>query len=109
MIHAVEIEHSGLHDASVVYIAATPTTETNIRYIKSQLEDFLKGSPSEDFPDGTDESKLVGYLGETGFLSEEARKAMGYGLWKPPAGARSARTHYSFLKENRNLNSPLRV
>ncbi|KAJ5777043.1 hypothetical protein N7520_000289 [Penicillium odoratum] len=80
MIHAVEIEHSGLHDASVVYIAATPTTETNIQYIKSQLEDFLKGNPPEDFPDGTDESKLVGYLGEKGLLSDEARKAMGYGL-----------------------------
>ncbi|KAJ5570235.1 uncharacterized protein N7459_009665 [Penicillium hispanicum] len=80
MIHAVETEHSGQEDASVVYIAATPTTPTNIRYIKSQLQSYLAGSPLEDFPAGIDESKLAGYLGDQGFPSAEARKAMGYGL-----------------------------
>lgn len=80
MIHAVETEHSGQEDASVVYIAATPTTPTNVRYIKSQLQSYLAGGPPEDFPAGIDESKLYGYLGDKGFSSAEARKAMGFGL-----------------------------
>jgi hypothetical protein len=81
MCHAVEVEHSGQHDASVAYIAATPTTPTNIRYVKTQLQTFLAGGPPEDFPSGMDETKLKGYLGEKGIVNGEAgRAAMGFGL-----------------------------
>jgi hypothetical protein len=82
MCHAVEVEHSGKDDASVVYIAAVPTTPMNIRYIKKQLQDFLSGSPPEDFySQGIDETKLKGYLGEQGIPNGEAgRVAMGYKL-----------------------------
>jgi hypothetical protein len=81
MCHAVEVEHSGKDDASVVYIAATPTTPNNIRYIKSQLQDFLTGHPPEGFPSGMDETKLKGYLGEGGIVNGKAgRAAMGFGL-----------------------------
>jgi Protein of unknown function (DUF1479) len=41
MCDAVEIDHHGDHDASVVYIAATPSTVENTRYIKKQLKAFL--------------------------------------------------------------------
>lgn len=81
MVHAVEVEHSGTEDAAVAYIAATPTTETNVRYIKQQLKDFKAGQPLEDFRTGLDESKLKGYLGEAGIVNKEAGlKALGYGL-----------------------------
>jgi hypothetical protein len=49
MCHAVEVDDNGDHDASVAYIAATPTTEENTRYIKGQLRDFLEGRAPEDF------------------------------------------------------------
>jgi hypothetical protein len=49
MCHAVEVDHSGDHDASVAYIAATPTTEENKKYIKAQLQDFLEGGAPMDF------------------------------------------------------------
>jgi hypothetical protein len=91
MCHAVEVEHSGKHDASVVYIAATPTTPVNVRYVKSQLENFLAGSPPEDFPGGIDETKLKGYLGESGIPNGEAgRAAMGFGLLKPTQAVATA-------------------
>ncbi|KAI9737875.1 MAG: hypothetical protein M1834_009245 [Cirrosporium novae-zelandiae] len=80
MCHAVEVEHSGDSDSSVAYIAATPTTPANIRYIKGQLKSFLAGMPLEDYPAGSDETKLVGYLGEKGIPSEAGRKAMGFEL-----------------------------
>lgn len=81
MVHAVEVEHSGKVDASVAYIAATPTTETNKKYVKRQLKDFLAGLPLEDFQKGLDESTLKGYNGELGIAGGEAgRLAMGYAL-----------------------------
>ena len=82
MCHAVEVEHEGEHDASVVYVGATPTTPTNARYVKAQLQDFLAGLAPEDFKaSGSDESAYKGWLGEKGILGgDEGRRAMGFGL-----------------------------
>jgi hypothetical protein len=81
MCHAVEVEHHGDHDASVAYIAATPSTKQNKSYIKGQLEDFLKGVPPEDFRAGAKEREFKLFTGEKGLLSgEEGRKAMGFHL-----------------------------
>ncbi|KAK5119742.1 hypothetical protein LTR85_007318 [Meristemomyces frigidus] len=82
MCHAVEVEHHGQHDSSVVYVAATPTTPTNALYMKAQLHDFLAGRAPEDFKrSGSDESGYKGFLGEKSILSgEEGRRAMGFGL-----------------------------
>jgi hypothetical protein len=81
MIHAVEQKHEGEYDSSVIYIAATPSTPENIRYMKQQLRDFRNGVPPEDFKQGTDETRFKGYLGESGILNGEAgRKAAGFGL-----------------------------
>lgn len=85
MVHAVEVEHLGEKETSVVYIAATPSTETNKRYMKQQLVDFLKGEPPVDFAakkgGGKLEGDLVRYEGEKAILSGEAgRRAMGFGL-----------------------------
>lgn len=81
MIHAVEPKHEGKNDSCVVYVAATPSTPENMRYMKQQLQDFRNGVPPEDFKQGTDESKFKGYLGEEGILNGEAgRKAAGFEL-----------------------------
>jgi hypothetical protein len=78
MIHAVEPKHEGDHDSAVMYIAATPSTPENVRYMKQQVQDFRVGVPPEDFKQGTDETKFKGYLGEDGILNEDAgRKAAG--------------------------------
>ena len=82
MCHAVEVEHHGDHDASVAYIAATPTTQENSRYIKEQLKDFLEGRPPVDFRSQRKkvsiEKDFKGYVGEKGILGEGGRKAMGF-------------------------------
>ncbi|KAI0469706.1 hypothetical protein GGR56DRAFT_686818 [Xylariaceae sp. FL0804] len=79
--HAVEVEHSGDHEAGVVYIPATPSTETNEEYIRRQRDNFLASKPPPDFPAGIDESVLKGYLGEKGIPNGEAgRTAMGFAL-----------------------------
>lgn len=81
MCHAVEVEHNGDHEASVAYIAATPRTQENKKYIKGQLEDFLNGIPPEDFRGGAAEKNFKMFQGENAILSGEAgRRAMGFDL-----------------------------
>ncbi|CAM1502654.1 Fc.00g074300.m01.CDS01 [Cosmosporella sp. VM-42] len=80
MCHAVEVEHSGGHDASVAYIAATPRTEENKSYIKGQLEDFLNGLPPEDFRKGPRERDFSLFTGEGSIAGEAGRRAMGFDL-----------------------------
>jgi hypothetical protein len=81
MIHAVEPKHEGEIDSAVMYIAATPSTPENIRYMKQQVLDFKAGVAPEDFKQGTDETKFKGYLGEEGIQNGEAgRKAAGFYL-----------------------------
>lgn len=77
MCHAVEIEHSGTQDASVVYIAATPTTERNLEYMRDQAARFREGRPPRDFEmsDYLEERKMVRFPGEEAFKTEEARRA----------------------------------
>lgn len=81
MLHAVEVDHFGGGDASVAYVAATPTTETNKAYMRRQAEDFLNGGRvPEDFrghyPDERKESGFRGWVGEAG-ISEEGKRAAG--------------------------------
>lgn len=81
MLHAVEVDHFGDHDASVAYVAATPTTELNKIYIKKQAKAFLDGGKvPEDFIGSKveREGSFKGWLGERGILSgEEGRRAAG--------------------------------
>lgn len=83
MCHAVDVEHTGSTDASVVYVAATPMTPQNKQYVKEQLDDFLAGEAPRDFTRTLDlpsEGSYVGFLGEKAILSEEGRRAMGFEL-----------------------------
>ncbi len=83
MLHAVEVDRFGDNDASVVYVAATPTTEINRAYIRRQAEAFMdSGELMEDFsgnyPRVRCEKNFVGWVGEAGIFSgEEGRRAAG--------------------------------
>lgn len=81
MCHAVDAEHNGTENASVLYIAACPTTTVNKAYIKKQLHAALAGQTPPDYADESDliESTLKGYTGYAG-LSEEAKQALGFYL-----------------------------
>lgn len=87
MCHAVETHHNGRYPASVVYIPAVPSTESNKAYIRQHWKDLLAGIPPDDYKylDGTgkdlvlskqNERKMIGALPiET--LSAEGRRALG--------------------------------
>jgi hypothetical protein len=84
MLHAVEVEHDGDHEASVAYVAATPTTEGNLKYMKKQVDAFLDdGNCPEDFWYGRKEEDCMkertfkGWNGVEGIISEEGRRAAG--------------------------------
>jgi len=78
MCHAVEIEHGGANDASVVYVGAVPTTSANVLYVEDQWARFKSGRPPGDFEHGKDESTFKGYVGEEGILGGEmGKKAAG--------------------------------
>jgi hypothetical protein len=81
MCHAVDAEHNGRENASVVYIAACPSTPINRAYIKEQLNVALGGLPPPDYADTSDlnEATLEGYTGYKG-LGEEAKQALGFYL-----------------------------
>ncbi|KAI1370207.1 hypothetical protein F4677DRAFT_438998 [Hypoxylon crocopeplum] len=78
MLHAVEVDHKGNEDTAVIYIAATPTTAINQKYIAKQLQDFREGHIPHDFRPGfdADERKLKGFIGEDSILPD-GRKAFG--------------------------------
>ncbi|KXH36132.1 hypothetical protein CSIM01_10641 [Colletotrichum simmondsii] len=79
--HAVDPVHEGSENASVLYIAACPTTTNNKTYVKKQLSETLAGRPPPDQQEGNDldERTLRGYVGLQD-LSAEAKIAFGFGL-----------------------------
>ncbi|KAM5344120.1 hypothetical protein ACJ41O_012657 [Fusarium nematophilum] len=80
MCHAVDPEHLGDQDASVVYVAACPTTSRNKDYVKRQLEAALAGRGPPDCPGVmTDETKLKGYKGYSE-VSQAGKAVLGFGL-----------------------------
>ncbi|KAI7280375.1 DUF1479-domain-containing protein [Hortaea werneckii] len=81
LCHAVDPEHLGSQNASVVYIPACPSTPANSAYVRQQLRNILAGRPPPDSLGRLDETTLKGYKShqESG-LGAEARKAYGYDL-----------------------------
>ncbi|KAF3396401.1 putative protein YbiU [Penicillium rolfsii] len=64
--HAVDPEHVGNVEASVAYIAATPTTRTNKEHMRAQYDRMVVGLSPPDYSDGVDESKFKGFQGFEG-------------------------------------------
>ncbi|RMY98202.1 hypothetical protein D0862_07698 [Hortaea werneckii] len=81
LCHAVDPEHLGSQNASVVYIPACPSTPANSAYVRQQLDNILAGRPPPDFLGRLDETTLKGYKSHKDLgLCSEARKAYGYDL-----------------------------
>ncbi|KAJ3555054.1 hypothetical protein NM688_g2785 [Phlebia brevispora] len=77
LIHAVEIEHNGANDSSVMYISAVPYTPQNAAYIDKQKENFLKSKAPPDYPP-SEEAAFAGTGSLADILSPQGRKAMGF-------------------------------
>ena len=62
VVHAVEKEHNGKGDSSVMYIPAMPSCAQNVDYVARQRHNFELGQPPPDFPQGRTELdyKLIG-------------------------------------------------
>ncbi|KAK7036527.1 hypothetical protein VNI00_011724 [Paramarasmius palmivorus] len=78
LIHAVENEHKGKGDSSVMYIPAVPLTEYNAHYLRHQRENFVAGKPAPDFPGGEGESKFTGRGKEEHITNHLGRQAYGF-------------------------------
>jgi len=86
MCHAVETMHTGKEIACVVYIAATPYTKQNVKYVAQQWNDMVSGIPPSDFKvkdtkkvNTQNERQMAGAL-DLKILGAQARKVLGEGL-----------------------------
>ncbi|KAI5208756.1 DUF1479-domain-containing protein [Aureobasidium subglaciale] len=62
-IYAVDREHRGIADSSVLYIPACPLTVQNAEFLARQRQAFLAGLPCPDFQGGIGEADHVGRPG----------------------------------------------
>ncbi|KAI3392166.1 hypothetical protein diail_6114 [Diaporthe ilicicola] len=58
-IHAVDFEHKGKGDSSVLYIPVCPITDINAKYVSKARDAWRNGTPGPDFPGGKGESEHV--------------------------------------------------
>ncbi|KAM5537853.1 hypothetical protein V8D89_008495 [Ganoderma adspersum] len=82
LVHAVEADHNGAGDSSVMYIPAVPLTERNAAYLRDQRDTFLKGYPSPDFPGGEGESRFVGRGTVDDITHTDGRRMLGFEPFK---------------------------
>lgn len=77
-MHAVEKEHNGKGDSSVMYIPAVPQCKQNMEYVKRQAANFTNGAqPPPDFPAGKREHDYKLCATEADIVGVEGRRAMG--------------------------------
>ncbi|KIW27071.1 uncharacterized protein PV07_06849 [Cladophialophora immunda] len=84
MIHAVDKEHHGKGDSSVMYIPACAITRPNLEFLKRQRMSALAYSPPPDFP-GAGGDGEVGFVGAVTWdqVNDAGKRAMGLGqkMW----------------------------
>ncbi|OAP57023.1 hypothetical protein AYL99_09135 [Fonsecaea erecta] len=80
MIHAVDQEHHGTSDSSVMYIPACAITRPNLEFLKRQRMSALAYSPPPDFP-GAGGDGEVGFAGAVAWdqVNDAGKRAMGLG------------------------------
>ncbi|KAF7783193.1 hypothetical protein Agabi119p4_2569 [Agaricus bisporus var. burnettii] len=78
VVHAVEGQHRGLGDSSVLYIPAIPLTLNNAHYLRDQRDNFISGLPAPDFPGGEGESKCMGRGSIEDVKSVQGRLMLGF-------------------------------
>ncbi|KAF8627751.1 hypothetical protein AX17_006118 [Amanita inopinata Kibby_2008] len=86
VIHAVESQHRGISDSSVLYIPAVPLTLDNASYLRDQRFVFESGLPAPDFPGGKGEGLCVGRADANDVKGVDARRMLGYEPFAVPAG-----------------------
>ncbi|ORY46228.1 hypothetical protein BCR35DRAFT_297286 [Leucosporidium creatinivorum] len=86
IVHAVEAQHQGTGDSSVMYIPAIPLSQNNFSYVLQQRKAFLSGRVPFDFPGGEGEARFKGRATEKGIKSVEARQAMGLAPFEKTEG-----------------------
>ncbi|OAA57785.1 DUF1479 domain protein [Cordyceps fumosorosea ARSEF 2679] len=89
-IHAVDKQHRGASDSSVLYIPVCPLTAINARYVARQREAWRRGTPGPDFPGGEGEARHAGRPAEAalrGWAGTEALRSMGLEKLVPAPGA----------------------
>lgn len=78
VVHAVEKEHNGTGDSSVMYIPAAPACKQNIEYVRKQAQRFRDGQVAPpDFPQQRPDGQYKLCATEADILSAEGRRAMG--------------------------------
>ncbi|PCH36632.1 DUF1479-domain-containing protein [Wolfiporia cocos MD-104 SS10] len=87
IVHAVESEHNGPGDSSVLYIPAVPLTTYNAVYLRDQVNTFKSGLPSPDFPLGEGESHFVGRVTADIVKDLQARRMLGLAPFEVPTDA----------------------
>ncbi len=80
VIHAVEKQHVGQEDSTVMYIPAMPYTPTNAAYVERQKESFLKGIAPPDFPTNGGEINCVGVGLADDIVDPVGKRAMGFAV-----------------------------
>jgi hypothetical protein len=80
MIHAVDNEHRGKGDSSVLYIPACAMTRSNLEFLHRQRMSALRYSPPPDFP-GAGGDGEIGFKGAVDWdrVNDEGKRAMGLG------------------------------
>lgn len=80
-IHAVDSEHKGKGDSSVLYIPAVAMTKANVEFLKRQRESASAFSPPPDFPGagGDGEKDYRGRVDwSSNFIDAAGKRAMGF-------------------------------
>jgi len=78
VVHAVEYQHRGAGDSSVLYIPAVPLTEHNAGYLRDQRIHFEQGLPAPDFPGGKGESDFLGRASVNDINTRVGLQAFGF-------------------------------
>ncbi|TIA91079.1 hypothetical protein E3P99_01261 [Wallemia hederae] len=87
VVHAVEAEHHGAGDSSVLYIPAIPLTVNNAHYLKDQRACFENGLAPSDFGSGEGESHFAGRMNPNSVSAGPSRQLLGLEPFPCPAGA----------------------
>ncbi|KAF5363227.1 hypothetical protein D9758_008386 [Tetrapyrgos nigripes] len=78
LVHAVESQHEGKGDSSVLYIPAVPLTTYNANYLRHQRNNFVSGHPAPDFPGGVGESNNTGRGSRNDIKTRDGLQAFGF-------------------------------
>ena len=74
--HSASVELNTV--ASVMYIAAVPSTEQNLAYIARQRDAFVQGKTPPDYGKDGSESWVKGVATEADIVGPVSRRAMGF-------------------------------